>query len=122
MSAFQSRGAGVLTKLRVEHRLTLQELALVLFASYEDMDAEEHFTIKDIRQAIAAVLVAQGTDAVTEASDALREAGEQADGSLVGSEADERLAWARRLVARAYRRDFAKFPEVLAVFERGETA
>jgi hypothetical protein len=122
MSAYQSRGAGVLVKLRAEHRLTLDELALVLFASYEDMDAEEHFTVQDTRQAIAAVLIAQGTGAVSDASDAIRGAHEQADDSLVGSEAEDRLAWARRMVAKAYRRDFAKFPEVLAAFERGESA
>lgn len=117
-----SRGAGVLVKLRAEHRLTLDELALVLFASYEDIEAEDEFTVKDTRQAITAVLITHGTDAVSDASDALREAREQTDGSLVGSDASERLAWARRLVAKAYRRDFAKYPETLAAFERGESA
>ena len=118
MSAFESRGAGVLVKLRVDHRLTLQELALVLFASYEDVDAEEHFTVADIRQAVAAQLVRCGTESALDASDRIRQAKD--DGEEEG--ADERLAWARRMVAKGYRRDFAKFPEALAAFERGESA
>lgn len=114
MSAFESRGRGVLVKLRVEHRLSLEELALVLFASYEDVEAEEHFTVQDIRQAITAVLARGGSESTLDASDRIAEAEED--------EAEERLAWARRMVAKAYRRDFAKFPEVLAAFERGESA
>lgn len=123
MSAFESRGHGVLVRLRVDHRLSLEELALVLFASYEDMEAEEHFTVDDVRKAVAAQLVRCGTESALDASDGIREGREMADsGSLVGSEMDERLAWARRMVAKGYRRDFAKFPEVLAAFERGESA
>lgn len=123
MSAYESRGAGVLVKLRVEHRHTLEELALVLFASYEDIDAEPHFTVTDIRQAITAQLARQGTESVASAMDSIREGREMAaSGSLVGSDVDKRLAWARRMVAKAYRRDFAKYPEVLAAFERGESA
>ncbi|MFE6488806.1 hypothetical protein ACFVGN_38560 [Streptomyces sp. NPDC057757] len=123
MSTFESRGHGVLVKLRVEHRLSLQELALVLFASYEDVEAEPHFTVDDIRKAVTAQLVRCGTESTLDTSDQIREARELAqDGSLVGSEAEERLAWARRMVAKGYRRDFAKFPEVLAAFERGESA
>lgn len=114
MSAFESRGRGVLARLRVDHRLSLEELALVLFASYEDVEAEEHFTVDDIRQAVAAQLVRCGTESTLDASDRIRDAEED--------EAGERLAWARRMVAKGYRRDFAKFPEVLATFERGESA
>ncbi|MEH0574380.1 hypothetical protein QBA54_07750 [Streptomyces sp. B21-108] len=116
MSAFQSRGRGVLVRLRVEHRLSLEELALVLFASYEDVDAEEHFTVADIRQAIAAQLVRAGSESTLDASDRIGGAGENGEEEEVA----ERLAWARRMVARAYRRDFAKFSEALAAFERGE--
>lgn len=123
MSAYMSRGRGVLVKLRVEHRLSLEELALVLFATHEDMEEEANFTVADIRQAVVARLVMEGQDAVVSASDSIGEARELAEiESLVGSEADERLAWARRMVAKAYRRDFAKFPEVLAAFERGESS
>jgi len=118
MAAYESRGAGVLVKLRVEHRLSLEELALVLFASYEDVDAEEHFTVADIRQAVAAVLARAGSESTLDASDRIGEADEQDEEEAVA----ERLAWARRMVARAYRRDFAKFPEVLAAFERGESS
>ena len=122
MSAFESRGRGVLVKLRVEHRLSLEELALVLFASYEDVEAEEHFTVDDVRKAVAAQLVRCGTESTLDASDSIREAREGDDDSLVGVDAPERMAWARRMVAKGYRRDFAKFPEVLAAFERGESA
>lgn len=114
MSAFESRGRGVLARLRVDHRLSLEELALVLFASYEDVEAEEHFTVDDIRQAVAAQLVRCGTESTLDASDRIHDDEED--------EAAERLAWARRMVAKGYRRDFAKFPEVLAAFERGESA
>ena len=50
---------------------------------------------------------------------------QQHDGAAENGEEEEvaeRLAWARRMVAKAYRRDFAKYPEVLAAFERGESA
>lgn len=114
MTAFESRGHGVLVKLRVDHRLSLEELALVLFASYEDVEAEEHFTVQDVRQAVAAQLARCGTESTLDASDRIRDDEE--------GEAGERLAWARRMVAKGYRRDFAKFPEVLAAFERGESA
>jgi hypothetical protein len=123
VSAFESRGHGVLVRLRVDHRLSLEELALVLFASYEDVEAEPHFTVDDIRQAVAAQLVRCGTESTLDASDSIREGREMAaSGSLVGSNVEKRLAWARRMVAKGYRRDFAKFPEVLAAFERGESA
>jgi hypothetical protein len=118
MSAFESRGRGVLVKLRVEHRLSLEELALVLFASYEDVEAEEHFTVDDIRQAVAAQLGRGGTESMLDASDRIGSAEENGEEDEVA----ERLAWARRMVAKGYRRDFAKYPEVLAAFERGETA
>lgn len=118
MSAFQSRGAGVLVKLRVEHRLSLEELALILFASYEDVEAEEHFTVTDIRQAVTAVLARGGSEATFDASDRIG----AADDNDEEEEVAERLAWARRMVAKGYRRDFAKFPEVLTAFERGESA
>lgn len=117
MSAYQSRGAGVLVKLRVEHRLTLEELVLVLFASYEDVEAEPHFTVQDIRQAVTAVLQRAGSEATFDASDRIG----AADDNDEEEEVAERLAWARRMVAKAYRRDFAKFPEALAEFERGES-
>lgn len=118
MSAFMSRGAGVLVKLRVEHRLSLKELALVLFASYEDVDAEEHFTVQDIRQAIAAVLARAGSESTFDASDRIGAADENDEEEEVA----ERLAWARRMVLKAYRRDFAKFPAELAAFEAGESS
>lgn len=110
-----SRGAGVLVKLRVEHRLSLDELALILFATHEDPEDEEHFTVADIRQAIAARLAMEGRDATVTASDLIAAADDD------GEEADtaERLAWARRMVARAYRRDFQKYPDALAAFEAG---
>jgi len=116
VSVFQSRGRGVLVRLRVEHRLSLEELALVLFASYEDVDAEEHFTVADIRQAIAAQLVRGGSESTLDASDRIGTADENGEEEEVA----ERLAWARRMVARAYRRDFVKFPAELTAFERGE--
>lgn len=118
MSAYMSRGRGVLVKLRVEHRLSLEELALVLFATFEDVEAEEHFTVADVRQAITALLTLEGTDALSEASERIRSAKDHGD----GDEAAERLAWARRMVAKAYRRDFAKFPAELAAFEAGESS
>ncbi|MDX2520543.1 MULTISPECIES: hypothetical protein [Streptomyces] len=117
MSAYESRGRGVLVKLRVEQRLSLEELTLVLFASYEDVDAEPEFTVADIRQAVAAQLAREGYESTLTASDRIR--GDKDDGD---EDTAERLAWARRMVAKAYRRDFAKFPEVLASFERGESA
>ncbi|GGT43643.1 hypothetical protein [Streptomyces purpureus] len=113
MSAYMSRGAGVLVKLRVEHRLTLEELSLVLFATHWDVEDEEHFTVADVRQAVAARLVQEGSDAVLSASDRISEADEDEEREQVTA----RLAWARRLVAKAYRRDFAKFPAELAAFE-----
>ncbi|MGW1615732.1 hypothetical protein ACWCQZ_41050 [Streptomyces sp. NPDC002285] len=113
-----SRGAGVLIKLRVEQRLTLDELALVLFATTWDVDDEEHFTVADVRQAIATQLAMEGRDAAVSGSDRISAADEDDE----VEEAAARLAWARRLVAKAYRRDFVKFPEVLAGFERGEKA
>lgn len=113
-----SRGRGVLVKLRVEHRMSLEELALVLFASYEDVDAEEFFTVSDIRQVIAAQLARGGSESTLDASDRIGAADENGEEEEVA----ERLAWARRMVAKAYRRDFTKFPEVLAAFERGESA
>lgn len=113
-----SRGRGVLVKLRVEHRMSLDELVLVLFASYEDVDAEEHFTVADIRQAIATQLVREGTESTLSASDRIGEANDNGDEDGVA----ERLAWARRMVAKAYRRDFAKFPAELAAFEAGESS
>jgi hypothetical protein len=112
-----SRGRGVLVKLRVEHRLSLEELALVLYATHEDVDAEEHFTVADIRQVIAAQLVREGTDSTYSASDAIGEADDHGE----SDEAQARLAWARRMVAKAYRRDFAKYPAELAAFEAGES-
>jgi hypothetical protein len=118
MSAFESRGRGVLVKLRAEHRLSLEELALVLFASYEDVEAEEHFTVTDIRQAVTAQLARCGTESTLDASDRIGSAEDNGEEDEVA----ERLAWARRMVAKGYRRDFAKFPETLAAFERGEKA
>lgn len=118
MSAYESRGAGVLVKLRAEHRLTLDELVYVLYATYEDVEAEPHFTVADIRQAVAAQLQREGTESIGTASDRIGEARENGDDNQV----DERLAWARRMIAKGYRRDFAKFPEVLAAFERGDSA
>ncbi|MFD3516293.1 DUF6181 family protein [Streptomyces sp. NPDC058657] len=113
MSAYLSRGRGVLIKTRVEHRLSLEELALVLVASDEDEEAEDYFTIADIRHVVATQLVRQGTDALIEASDHIRDAD---DGGA------ERLAWARRLITKAYRRDFTEFPDDLAAFERTQAA
>ncbi|NUQ95329.1 MAG: hypothetical protein HOY79_01765 [Streptomyces sp.] len=118
MAAYQSRGAGVLVKLRVEHRLSLDELALVLFATSWDVEDEEHFTVADVRKAIADQLAMEGRDSVIAASDRI---GAAEDPDEV-EEASLRQAWARRLVAKAYRKDFAKFPEVLAAFERGEAS
>jgi len=118
VTAYESRGRGVLVRLRVDQRLSLEELALVLFASYEDVDAEPHFTVDDIRKAVAAQLVRGGSESTLDASDRIGAAAENSEKEEVA----ERLAWARRMVAKAYRRDFVKFPEVLAAFERGESA
>ena len=118
MAAYQSRGAGVLVRLRVEQRLSLEELALVLYATSWDVEDEEHFTVADVRQAIADQLSMEGRDAVIGASDRIGAADEDDE----AEESAERLAWARRMVAKAYRKDFAKFPEALAAFERGEAS
>src|SRR5437879_301 len=115
MAAYQSRGAGVLVKLRVEHRLSLEELALVLYATEWDVADEEHFTVADVRQAIATQLKRSGANSTTDATDRMNEARDDGD----EDEVTERLAWARRMVAKAYRKDFVRFPEVLAAFERG---
>ncbi|MFJ2183404.1 hypothetical protein ACIOJG_22565 [Streptomyces anulatus] len=108
MSAFMSRGRGVLVRLRVEQRLGLAELALVLSLAhdYEEPD----LTQAEVRQSIAQLLASEGSDAVTSATDRIA----QSDNP---DEAAEHLAWARRLVAATYRREFAQFPAELAAFE-----
>lgn len=107
MSAYMSRGHGVLVKLRVEHRLSLGELALILCAS--DEETGEELLVATIRDTIARALRESGTDVMTAAVDGRREAEDD----------DERMAWCRTSVARAYRRDFARFPAELAAFETG---
>ncbi|WP_128839279.1 DUF6181 family protein [Streptomyces sp. YPW6] len=108
MSAYKSRGRGVLVRLRVEHRLSLEELALLLSAAHPDDEPE--LTQADVRQSIAQLLAMEGSDAVVSASDSIRSADDP-------DEAAEHLAWARRMVAAAYRRDFAGFPAELTAFE-----
>lgn len=108
MSAYMSRGKGVLVKLRVEHRLSLEEVALLLSLCSEDTG--EELPLAAIRDAVSVALRMGGADAVVEAQDIQR--GADYD--------DERMAWCRASVARAYRRDFAKFPDEMAAFEAGD--
>lgn len=111
MAAYKSRGRGVLTRVRVDHRLSLEDLARLLFLSNEATDDE--LTVRAIRQAVAETLRDSGTDALVRVGDTLTE----------GDADDEaRLGWCRQQVARAYRRDFATFPETLAEFERSAEA
>lgn len=116
MPAYMSKGAGVLTVVRTEHRLGLRELTLALYHSTEELG--EEMKPRDVRQAIAGVLAMSGKDVFNDMGDYLREGLDlAAGGSLVGSEISERLEWARRMVLKAYRRDFSRFPNELAAFE-----
>jgi hypothetical protein len=108
MNAFMSRGRDVLLKLRAEHRLSLEELALVLYTS--SLEPGDEVTVSDIRTAVAEQLVNHGTDVLIDAHDTI---GDDED------DAADRLAWARRLVVRAYGRAFGQFPAQLAAFEAG---
>jgi hypothetical protein len=109
MSAYTSRGAGVLIRLRVEHRLNLDDLALVLFSALDDTEDDvKDLSVADTRQAIADRLSMEGRDAVINARDLL---------SSDEEEYAERLDRARRMVAKAYRRNFEKYAEALAAFE-----
>lgn len=115
MAAYMSRGAGVLTVIRTEHRVDLRALTLTLYHSNEQLGDE---LSKDaVRKAIASVLADYGDELVITVSDYIREAREFDDGHAVGSTTDQRLEWARRLVVKAYRADFQQFPEELAAFE-----
>lgn len=107
MAAYESHGRGILTRVRVDHRLSLEELARLLFLSNEDTDTD--LSIQTARQAVSETLRFGGTDALVRVSDILSE-GDTDDKA--------RMAWCRQQVARAYRRDFAQFPATIAKFER----
>ncbi|MFE5771408.1 hypothetical protein ACFQ7O_23945 [Streptomyces sp. NPDC056485] len=107
-----SRGAGVLLKLRVEQRVGLSELVKLLWLSGLGPDDEP--TVADIRKAVATQLAQSGSEGIIDAADQITEARDH------GEDVDEALGWARQMIAKAYRRDFARFPAELAAFEAGE--
>ncbi|MFF7610707.1 hypothetical protein [Streptomyces lavendulae] len=112
MGAYMSRGAGVLLKLRVEQRVGLGELVKLLWLSGLGPDDEP--TIADVRKAVSAQLAQSGSEGIIDAADRITEARDD------GEDVDEVLGWAREMIAKAYRRDFARFPAELAAFEAGE--
>ncbi|THA72497.1 hypothetical protein E6R60_26570 [Streptomyces sp. A0642] len=115
MPAYMSRGAGVVTVVRTEHRVDLRMMTLALYHSNEELGAD--LAVSAVRTAISSVLGESGTNVLLRVSDYIREGLESdEDGSLVGSTTGERLDWARHMVLKAYRRDFAAFPDELARF------
>ncbi|MEV7675024.1 hypothetical protein [Streptomyces sp. NPDC088752] len=115
MPAYMSRGAGVLLVVRTEHLVGLRELTLALYHSNATLG--ETMSVAEVRKTIARVFEQSGTDVSTKVADYISESREHhGDGSLVGSDTDKRLHWARTLVLRAYRKDFEHFPQELAAF------
>ena len=110
MSAYRARGGGAFTRLRVQYRLSLEELALILLVvcDGEDIEADADLAIAEVRRLVAGQLATGGKETLLSAAD-LRE------------EKPELLAWCRRQVARAYARDYARFPEELARFRKDDT-
>jgi hypothetical protein len=108
VSAYRARGGGVYNRLRVEHRLSLEELALLLLVvcDEEDIDNATSLAAAETRRLVAGQLAVGGRDTLLRAAD-LR-------GSDDGS---ERLAWCRHQVARAYAKDFGAFPDELTRFQ-----
>lgn len=120
MTLYRNSITGRLTVgVRSEHRVDLRDLTLALYYSNETLG--EELSIRTVRATVSDVLAAYGADVGTRISDSLREAREYDDaGSLVGSETDARLEWARRLVLKAYRAEYAAYVEgaaELAAFE-----
>ncbi|MFE6000404.1 hypothetical protein ACFQ6C_26645 [Streptomyces sp. NPDC056454] len=115
MPAYMSRGAGVRLVVRTEHRVGLRELTLALYHSNEELGAE--LSGKAVRVAVTGVLRESGTDVAVKVADYLNEAAEFEDGHAVGSTTGDRLAWARRMVLKAYGADFQRFPDEVAAFE-----
>lgn len=115
MPAYMSRGAVAVTVVRTEHRVDLRMMTLALYDSNEVL--EEELTVSVVRAAVASVLRDEGTNRLLRVSDYVQEGLEMGEfGSSVGSTTRERLDWARRMVLKAYRRDFAAFPDELARF------
>ncbi|MGW9069238.1 hypothetical protein ACWGQT_07310 [Streptomyces yangpuensis] len=105
----------MLTVVRTEHRVDLLALTLALYHSNVQMDQKP--TVDAVRTAITSVLREHGSDVVVKVADYIHEARSFDGGSLVGSDVDRRLEWARRLVLKAYRSDFKRFPKELEAFE-----
>lgn len=120
MTLYHNNSTGrVSLTIRTEHHVGLRDLTLVLYHSNETLG--EELSIRSIRTAISETLAECGDNVVVRISDYIREGREDYDErSLVGSDVDKRLEWARRLVLKAYRADYVPYmggAAALAEFE-----
>ncbi|MFD7835676.1 hypothetical protein [Streptomyces sp. NPDC059761] len=112
--AYMSHGSGVLIVVRSEHRVDLRSLTLALYHSNATLG--EELAASAVRRAVARVFEEFGSDVVFKVSGYITGARSFDEGSLVGSDVDKRLEWARQMVLKTYRRDFSGFPNDLKSF------
>lgn len=111
MAAYMSTGAGVLTVVRAECLLDLCALRLAVYGSNEAHDKD--LSARKVRAAVAQRLSDAGINGLTDTADVISDERECYEDTVRA-----RLEWAHRMVLKAYRKDFAAFPDELAAFER----
>jgi hypothetical protein len=109
VTLYRTSDGRIVVPVRAEHRLTLRDLTLALYRSTEVLGAE--LTARRIRQAVAEELSYYGSELLTRVADDIAEAREYGDGAAFGSEVNLRLAWARRMVVKAYGAEYGGHPE-----------
>lgn len=120
MTIYRRREDGaMMISVRTEHRVDLRELTLALYHSNETLGDE--LSVRAVRTAVANELAYSGSNLIMKISDYLNEEREYAEGSAVGSDVNARLEWARRMVVKAYGREFEQHPESLAALRAFET-
>jgi hypothetical protein len=113
MIVYRRRHDGaMMISIRTEHRMDLRSLTLALYHSNETLG--EELSVRAIRTAVTDSMADSGDNLINKVSDYLREEREYAEGSAVGSDVNARLEWARRMVVKAYGREFEQHPESLA--------
>lgn len=98
--------------MRIEHRPSLGELQYALYRS--SARTGENLPISAVREAVTLALHSEGSSLLLAVGDNINEADDI--GGEDAEEASERLAWARRMVVKAYSPDFADFPQELKAF------
>jgi hypothetical protein len=110
MAAYMSVGGNVLTIVRTEFRVDLRDLTFALYSSNHQTGVV--LTNRTIRQDVAHALAEYGNGLCERVSTILSDYRE-----YDADEVNARLEWARRMIIKAYRDDFAAVPGTLAAFK-----